>query len=80
MGLLDILFGALSKTASTVESGMAQNANKFSSGYDYGSKRASNMTDDELRSSLRRAKEDGISDWNSAGKVRAMADEYKNRK
>ena len=80
MGFLDVLSDMFSKTASTVERGVERNVDNYASGYEYGSKKASHMSNEELRSSLKRAKESGVSDWSSAGKVRAMADEYNNRK
>ena len=38
------------------------------------------MSDSELRSELKRAKDNGISGMRSAGQTRAMMDEYKRRK
>ena len=49
---------------------------EYSSDYARGSERASRMTDEELRTSLRNARENGNS---SIGKTRAMVDEYKRR-
>ena len=80
MGLLDFLASVASSAANTVAKDMERKSNNFATGYDHGAQRASRMSDAELRSSLKRAKENGVSDWNSAGKVRAMADEYKRRK
>lgn len=75
MGFLDKLLDIASNISDAAE----RNSDEYSSGYEYGSKRASNMSDAELRSNLKRAKEGGVSDWNSAGKTRAMVDEYKRR-
>ena len=80
MGLFDFLSNVASTAANTVARDMEKKSNNFATGYDHGSERASRMNDDELRSALKRAKENGVSDWKSAGNVRAMADEYKRRK
>lgn len=80
MGFLSSLFNVASSAADAVERKMERDSSSFSRGYDRGAQRASSMSDDELRSSLKSAKENGISGWNRAGEVRAMADEYKNRK
>lgn len=79
MGILGSLFNILLGAADTVERGMERNADRFGDGYDRGTQRASQMSDAELRSRLKNAKENGVSDWGEAGKVRAMADEYKRR-
>lgn len=75
MGFWDKVYDVASRVSDVAE----RNSNEYSSGYEYGSNRASNMSNEELRSSLKRAKENGVSDWKSAGKTRAMADEYKRR-
>ena len=80
MGIIGSLLNALFNAATTVSDEMDHRSDNFSTGYDHGAKRASQMSDAELRASLKRAKENGVSDWKSAGSVRAMADEYKNRK
>ena len=80
MGIIGSILNALFSAAGVVEKEMGKRGDDFASGYDYGSQRASRMSDKELRDSLKRASENGVSDWKSAGKVRAMADEYKNRK
>lgn len=73
MGILRSILGAV---ANNIE----DNADRYSSGYDRGSGRASNMSDRELRDSIKRKVDNGVSDWRTAGEVRAMVDEYKNRK
>ena len=79
MGFLSKLGAALNSTANAVARDVERKSSDFNSGYNSGSSRASNMSDDELRSSLKRAHDNGISGWDNAGKVRAMADEYKRR-
>ena len=73
MGFLGWLFNA-------IENNFEEKADRYSSGYGSGSNRASNMSNSELRDSIRRKVDGGVSDWKTAGEVRAMADEYKNRK
>ena len=80
MGFLSSLFKVLSNTANLAEKDITRKTNSYSSGYRSGSEKASQMSDEELYSSLKKAKENGISDWKRAGDVRAMANEYKNRK
>ncbi len=79
MGFLGSLINALLGAANRVSSDVERKSDAYSSGYDRGANKASNMSDDELRSKLKKAKENGISGWKSAGQVRAMADEYKSR-
>ncbi len=55
-------------------------SDKYNSGYNDGYNKASKMTDAELKSSIQKSVNNGVSDWKSAGKTRAMVDEYKNRK
>ena len=69
MGILGSLLDAIFGAASVVERDMNRKADDFGSGYDRGSARASRMSDDELRASLKRAKENGVSDWKSAGQA-----------
>lgn len=80
MSLLNFLANVASSAANTVAKDVERKSDDFETGYDHGAQRASRMTDEELRSSLKSAKENGVSDWKAAGRVRAMADEYKNRK
>ena len=54
-------------------------SNEYCSGYERGSQSASNMSDDELRASLKRVKDNGVSGMRGAGKTKAMVDEYKKR-
>ena len=73
MGILGSIFNA-------VMDNLDKNADRYDSGYSSGSYRASNMSDDELRDSLKRKANNGVSDWKSAGEFKAMANEYKRRK
>ena len=73
MGILGSIFDAILGT-------LDNNADIYDSGYRSGSYRASNMSDDELKDSLKRKANNGVSDWRSAGEFKAMAKEYKNRK
>ncbi len=73
MGILGSIFRAVLDTAES-------NSDRYYSGYDKGSQKASGMSDDELRDSLRRKVNNGVSDWRSAGELKAMKDEYENRK
>ena len=79
MGLLGALGRIASFAASAVADSISEKMSNYSDGYDRGSQRAADLSTEELRASLQRAKDNGVSDWKSAGKVRAMADEYKNR-
>ena len=79
MGLLDFLFRAASTTVSTAGDIMQHQKDSFDSGYDRGANKASRMSDEELSSALKRAQKDGFSGIDDAGRVRAMADEYKRR-
>ena len=76
MGLFDVLLNV----ANAVNDEGQRRAGRYRDGYESGAARASQMSDAELRASLKRAKENGFSDLKDAGRVRAMADEYKNRK
>lgn len=72
----------LSKAQEMVDAGeryVERQSDDYYRGYDSGSERASSMSDSELRSQLRSAKENGISGMNNAGKTRAMLDEYQKR-
>lgn len=73
MGLIDGLLGM-------IFNGVSQKSNEYSSGYDRGSSRASSMSDDELRREIQKARNNGISGMQDAGKTKAMMDEYNNRK
>lgn len=73
MGILGSIFRAILTTAEN-------NTDRYYSGYDQGSQKASRMSDDELRDSLRQKANNGVSDWRSAGQFKAMKDEYENRK
>lgn len=79
MGFFSALFNFLTGASDAVRRDYERKSSEYSSGYSYGSERASGMSDDELRSELRRAKENGISGMKNAGKTRAMIDEYKDR-
>ena len=80
MGLFDILQEILFSVANTAKKDVERKTAKFDSGYQEGSRKASSMSDAELRSSLKNARENGFSSMKDAGGARAMADEYKNRK
>ena len=73
MGLIDGFFSLLAGA-------IASKANNYSSGYDRGSSRASSMSDDELRREIQKARDNGISGMQDAGKTKAMMDEYNSRK
>lgn len=79
MGFFSTLLSMLTKAADNSSRYVRQQSDDYYSGYDRGAQQASKMTDDELKSELRRAKENGVSGMGNAGKTRAMADEYKNR-
>ena len=80
MGLFDILEAILSSAINTTKRDVERKTARFDSGYQEGSRKASSMSDAELRSSLKNARENGFSSMKDAGSARAMADEYKNRK
>ena len=73
MGILGSIFDAILGT-------LDNNTDRYDSGYSSGSYRASNMSDDELKASLKRKADNGVSDWRSAGEFKAMTNEYKKRK
>ena len=79
MGFFSSLLSAASKVADAGERYVEKQSNDYYSGYDRGRNRASSMSDSELRSELKRAKDNGISGMRSAGQTRAMLDEYKRR-
>ena len=76
MGFFNSLFNVVLRAKDVAE----RNASSYSSGYNYGSERASRMSNEELSSSINRAKNNGVSGWSQAGNTRAMIDEYNNRK
>ena len=75
MGFFDSLFNFLSKAENYAE----QKSNSYSSGYGNGQRKVSNMSDTELRTSLKNSQNKDLSDFKRAGEVRAMVDEYKKR-
>ena len=80
MGFFDSLLNKAREMADAGERYVERQADDYYRGYDSGSERASSMSDSELRSQLRHAKENGISGgMNGAGKTRAMLDEYNRR-
>lgn len=79
MGFFDSLLNKAHEMVDAGERYVERQADDYYRGYDSGSERASSMSDSELRSQLRSAKENGISGMNNAGKTRAMLDEYQRR-
>ena len=79
MGFFDALRNVASKMSDAGERYVERQTNDYRSGYDIGRDIASSMSDNELRSELKRAKDNGISGMKNAGKTRAMLDEYKER-
>lgn len=80
MGFFSALFEFLTGASNAVRNDCERKSADYSAGYSRGAESASSMSDDELRSELRRANQDGISGMKNAGKTRAMVDEYNNRK
>ena len=75
MGILDFLL----KVVDAGERYAERQSNDYYSGYDSGRSKASSMSDDELRSELNRARNNGGAGMKNAGKTRALIDEYKER-
>ena len=73
MGLIDGLL-------SIIFNGVSEKSNEYSSGYSSGYDKASSMSDSELRNEINKARNNGISGMQDAGKTKAMMDEYNNRK
>ena len=73
MGLIDGLLGM-------ILNGISKKSNEYSSGYNRGSSKVSSMSDDELRREIQKARNNGISGMQDAGKTKAMMDEYNSRK
>ncbi len=80
MGFLSKAFDVVSHVNDMMQNDFENKADKFTSGYASASYRASGMTDDELRSAMRRKADSGLSDFRTAGEFKAMSDEYKKRK
>lgn len=77
MGFLgSVLNTVFNSVINTSKKGM----DDYQSGYDRGSARVSDMSNEELHYRLKNTKEHGVSSWEEAGKTRAMAEEYSRRK
>lgn len=80
MGILDILLKVIDTASELTSNYVERHSNEYYSGYEKGSETASSMSDSELRSELKKIKENGNgADMRNAGKTRAMIDEYQNR-
>ena len=77
MGLIGSLFGLI---FNIVETSITQKKDEYDSGYTRGTSRASQMSDEELRSSMQRIRQSKNLDMNRSGQYRAMEDEYNRRK